>query len=282
MHYSSSKQPEMKNRHLIAICALLTVVSLSGAYMCRAQQARPTANYELAWQEDFNASQLDTTCWNIIERGPSEWQKFMSSNKSLFKHRRGYIRLYARQNKRIEPADTASYLTGGISTQHKITFTFGKIEVRARIHGATGCWPAIWLKSDNPQLWGYPERAEIDIMEYASHDKYVTQTVHNNYTDKLGHANRPKSQSRPNTDVTQWNTYTVEILPDNIILSVNDEPTLTYPRIETDEEGQFPFGVESFLLIDMQVGNRYLKNIVAREYPAWMDVDWVKIYRLKP
>ncbi len=236
--------------------------------------------YQLLWQDDFKGRQLDEEHWTVIERGPSAWQKFMSSHPSLFRYRNGYVRLYARQNKGIVPTDTASYLTGGICTQHKLTMRYGKIEVRARIHGATGCWPAIWVKNDNPKHWGYPERAEIDIMEYANHDGHVQQTVHTNYTDILKHTQSPRHMVKPKTDASKWNVYGVEILPEGIRLTLNGEVQLEYPRIETQEAGQYPFGDDLFLLIDMQVGSKYLKNIVAEEYPAWMDVDWVKVSRL--
>ena len=251
------------------------MISMSGA---KPDLTEP--EYTLVWQDDFKGRKLDETHWTIIERGPSAWQKFMSPNKSLYRYRNGYVRLYARQNKGLEPADTASYLTGGICTQHKFTFQYGKIEVRARIHGATGCWPAIWVKNDNPKHWGYPERAEIDIMEYANHDERVQQTVHTNYTDILKHTQSPRNMVKPKTDVREWNTYGVEILPEGIRLTLNGEVQLEYPKIETQEAGQYPFGDDLFLLIDMQVGNKYLKNIVAEEYPAWMDVDWVKVSRL--
>lgn len=269
----------MKHRRSLLILCFLAV--LLSVYVCHAQQTRDAVEYRLVWQDDFDGSRLDTTHWSIIERGPSEWQKFMSPNKSLFRQRHGYMRLYARQNDNIEKSDTASYLTGGICTQHKLTFTYGKIEVRARIHGATGCWPAIWIKSDDPKLWGYPERAEIDIMEYASHWKYVSQTLHSNYTDILKHTKNPDNQVLPHVDVSEWNVYGVEILPDRVLLTVNGDVKLDYPKLETDEVGQFPYGVESFLLIDMQVGNKYLKKILAEEYPAWMDIDWVRVYELK-
>lgn len=272
--HNNKQQKMIKNSTLY-----LTFLLLAGMFIVSSiSSAQKAVDYKLEWQYDFSGRKIDTTYWSIIERGPSAWQKFMSRNKSLYKVRNGYVRLYARQNKGLEPQDTASYLTGGICTQHKKTFTYGKIEVRARIHGATGCWPAIWIKSDNPKLWGYPERAEIDIMEYANHDKHIIQTIHNNFTDILGHANSPKSQVSPTVNVEQWNTYGVEILPDRVLMTINGDIKLEYPRIETNEVGQFPFGVESFLLIDMQVGSKYLRNIVAEEYPAWMDVDWVKVY----
>ena len=271
----------MKKKYCVLTFLVLSVVAATAAVFSTTQAPMPADDYQLVWQEDFNGRKLDTTHWTIIERGPSAWQKYMSSNSSLYELRNGRMRLYARRNKNIEPNDTAPYLTGGICTQHKLTFTYGKIEVRARIKGAEGCWPAIWLKSDDPKLWGYPERAEIDIMEYASHKEYVTQTVHSNYTDVLKHTDNPQMTSWPKPEVGLWNVYGVEIRPDRVLLTVNGEVTLNYPRIATNEVGQFPYGVESFLLIDMQVGNQWLTNIVASEYPAWMDIDWVKVYKMK-
>ena len=96
----------MKHRRSLLILCFLAV--LLSVYVCHAQQTRDAVEYRLAWQDDFDGSRLDTTHWSIIERGPSEWQKFMSPNKSLFRQRNGYMRLYARQNDNIEKSDTAS------------------------------------------------------------------------------------------------------------------------------------------------------------------------------
>ncbi len=38
------------------------------------------------------------------------------------------------------------------------------------------------------------------------------------------------------------------------MFAVNHRHTYTYPRIDTDKEGQFPFYQPYYLLIDMQLG----------------------------
>jgi Beta-glucanase/Beta-glucan synthetase len=43
------------------------------------------------------------------------------------------------------PNDTAPYLTGGLYTKDKVTFTYGKVEIRAKLQGAKGAWPAFWM-----------------------------------------------------------------------------------------------------------------------------------------
>jgi hypothetical protein len=35
------------------------------------------------------------------------------------------------------------------------------------------------------------------------------------------------------------------------------------------------------LMIDMQVGGDWVKTVDPKTFPAYIDVDWVKMYRLK-
>ena len=54
--------------------------------------------------------------------------------------------------------------------------------------------------------------------------------------------------------------------------------TYTYPRIDTDKEGQFPFYQPYYLLIDMQLGGSWVGAVDPKELPVEMWVDWVKYY----
>lgn len=269
----------MKKRLLLITALIGAALAFSIITHVEAQTSR-SPQFRLVWEEDFSGTELDTTYWQKIERiGYTEWAKYMSSDNSLYDLRNGRMRLYARANHhgQINPHDTAKFLTGGISTMDKFTFTFGRVEVRARIHGARGCWPAIWIKANDRKRWGYPERSEIDLIEYYNHDDIVHQTIHTNYTDILKKTKEYPNEVKPKINKNRWNTYAVDILPDSIIFYVNGKQTLIYPRIQTDEVGQFPFGVPSYLMLDMQVGNPWLTP-VASDFPAWMDIDWVRVY----
>ena len=90
------------------------------------------------------------------------------------------------------PNDTAPYLTGGIYTKGKKAFSNGRLEIRAKLNGARGEWPAIWmLPIDAP----WPMGGEIDIMERLNHDTIAYQTIHTNYTYNLGIKDNPLSHS---------------------------------------------------------------------------------------
>lgn len=238
-------------------------------------------NYELFFEEDFNGKFIDKKSWQKIKRQPYSWSKYMSDHESLYKQSRGRMRLYARYNDKIELNDTAAYITGGITTQNLVTMRYGKVEVKARIKGAEGTWPAIWLLRCEPdRVWPNPEYAEIDILE--SENRWIArQAAHSYYSMHLKKATNYHIQQRIDTE--RYNVYAVEILPDLLIFSINNKETFRYKRIEGAGVEQYPFGTEYYLMLDMQVGGdtSWLPVPDPKTFPAYMDIDWVKMYKLK-
>ena len=78
-----------------------------------------------------------------------------------------------------------------------------------------------------------------------------------------------------------WNVYGVDILPDSIVFHINGQPTLTYPKINGGADGQFPFYIPQYLLIDMQLGGQWVGEVDPADLPVEMEVDWVKYYKKK-
>ena len=67
----------------------------------------------------------------------------------------------------------------------KVDFTFGRVEVRARIpNHPDGAFPAIWLmpQKSAPLYSSWPNGGEIDIMEHIRQEDVIYQTVHTHYT----------------------------------------------------------------------------------------------------
>lgn len=107
------------------------------------------------------------------------------------------------------------------------------------------------------------------------------QTVHTYYTMQLGKKEYPKHHAHPKINPEIFNTFAVEVLPDLLRFSINGIETFRYPKIETNSVGQFPFGQELYLMIDMQVGASWLPEPDQLTYPAYMDIDWGKIYEVR-
>lgn len=237
-------------------------------------------NYELFFEENFNGNIVDTASWNKIKRQPYSWSKYMSENNTLYEQKKGRLRLFARYNDGLEPHDTATYITGGVSTQNKILMGYGKVEVRARIKGSKGTWPAIWLLRAEPdKVWPNPLYAELDILE--SEDRWIArQSAHSYYSMHLKKTG-DSHHTCQRVDTEKYNIYAVEILPDMVIFSINNKETFRYPKQEGESIGQYPFGTEYYLLLDMQVGASWVPKPDPSTYPAHMDIDWVKMYKLK-
>ncbi len=232
--------------------------------------------WRLVWEDDFSQESFDPTVWTKIPRGKSDWNNYMSDYDSLYAMHDGNLILRGLVNHSLE-TDSVPFITGGLYTKDKKTFENGRIEIRAKLHAATGAWPAIWML---PQGEKWPDGGEIDIMERLNGDTIAYQTVHSHYTYTLGIKDPPPGSTGPiNPD--DYNIYAVELYPDSLSFYINDSHTFTYPRIETDQEGQFPFNRSFYLLIDMQLGGSWVGEVDPADLPVEMWIDWVRFYQRK-
>lgn len=246
-----------------------------GLMSCRS--SRVTNNqWTLQWEENFNQKKgFDTQVWSKIPRGRSDWDKYMTDFDSCYAMRKGNLILRGIIN-HTQPNDTAPYLTGGIYTKGKKAFMNGRIEIRAKLNGARGEWPAIWML---PEHGAWPMGGEIDIMERLNFDTIAYQTVHSNYTFNLGIKENPVSHSTGAINPDGYNVYAVELGADSLSFFINNKHTFTYPRIQTDKEGQYPFNQPFYLLIDMQLGGSWVGKVDPKDLPVEMEVDWVRFYQ---
>lgn len=267
---------------------LTLLLSLVFSTLCSCSQNTADRNdwYELSWYDDFNGKTLNDSIWSKMKRIPEARSVCnLTPDERMYEVRKGRLRLYARYNNGILPNDTATYLTGGVTSEGKRTFTYGKIEVRVRLHGAIGTWPAIWTMPDNRKFWKNPnpKYTEIDLLEYVDRNDFVYQTAHNAYTlaDKKNW-DKPTHHHTSQINAEKYNTYSVEILPDMLIFAVNGKETFRYPKKE-EYKDQFPYGIESHIMMDMQTypPKFWASGMQPETFPAYMDIDWIRVYKLK-
>lgn len=258
----------------ISIAALSFIESCS-----RSKLEIHEPEWTLVWEDNFDGDTIDSLSWSKIPRGKVDWNNYMSQYDSLYAVRDGKLVLRGIANY-TQKEDTARFLTGGIQSLDKRNFRNGRIEVRAKLQGATGAWPAIWLMPQTRKdKW--PDCGEIDIMERLNHDTIAYQTVHSHYTYTLGNKQNPVSGVTGAIDPEDFNTYAVELYPDSVVYYINGEHTNTYPRLKDvpDDQKQFPFDQDWFLYIDMQLGGNWVGAVDPAELPVEMEVDWVRFYQ---
>jgi beta-glucanase (GH16 family) len=158
------------------------------------------------------------------------------------------------------------------------SFTYGTIQVRAKMAGGQGTWPAIWLLGANcqqtnvttadnipPCNWPQPGSDEIDIAEIMGGDlTHVNQTAHSG--SAVFQACGPGA-----SDVSQnWHVYSIIWAPGSLKWQIDGVTTCTV----TQNVPSNPM----FLIINTAVGG-YGGPINNATLPQTLSVDYVHVYQ---
>lgn len=237
----------------------------------------PTADqkikgWKLVWNDEFNRKKIDSDKWAPCERGKADWQNTMTTDPKVFGIGNGYLELKGVVNK-DQKKDSAPFLTGGVRSQGKYSFKYGKVLIRARFDSAKGAWPALWMLGDKGS---WPGNGEIDLMEHLNFDDKVYQTIHSKFTQAGNH--KPDRGLTVPIKRDKFNTYGVEWDESQMTLTVNGKNTLTYPRLPEKGKDQWPFDQSFYFVLSMQIGGDWVGPGDPKDYPASMKVDWVRVY----
>lgn len=237
---------------------------------------------QVLFMDDFDTDGIpDPDKWVLSRRGDVDWNEEMSES---------YDQAYVKDGKLILVAEKidGEYRAGGVDTNGKFDFTFGKVEVRARItQHPNGAFPAIWMMPNKFIYNGWPNCGEIDIMEHIKQEPVVHQTLHTHYTYTLD-IKDPGSSKSTVIDYQEWNTYGVEWTEDKLTFLINGVETFSYPNLKLENEAemqQWPFTQDAsfYLILNMGLGGRpnsWAGPIDDDNLPAIMEVDWVKVTRI--
>lgn len=237
----------------------------------------------ILFRDDFDVDgNPDPNKWVLAKKGGSDWNDEMSGS---------YDQAYVKDGNLVLVAEKIDgvYKAGGIETQGKFSFTFGKVEIRARItKHPNGAFPALWLMPEKYIYDGWPYCGEIDMMEHVKQEPVIHHAIHTNYTYNLNIKN-PSPSTSVKCDYDDYNIYGMEWNENEIVFYVNGEKTLTYPNLRLEDEAekmQWPFTKNSafYLILNMGLGGdtqgSWAGPIDDANLPAIMEVDWVKVSKL--
>ena len=241
----------------------------------------PTGTWDLVWNEEFDYDGLpDTTKWSYDTQGNAwgwgnnEAQYYTAADPDNASVKNGILTITAR----METMENKRYTSARLITKEKGDWLYGRFEICAKLPRGKGTWPAIWMLPTQSEYGKWPASGEIDIMERLNDEGIAYQTVHSHYTHVLKETYPPKGATGA-IRADDYNTYAVELYPDSVSFYINNRHTFTYPRIETDKQGQFPFDREFYLLLDMQLGGRWVGRVEPAHLPVEMQIDWVRFYQ---
>jgi hypothetical protein len=140
-------------------CAL-GVLSAKGTIITENGTSLPTDNtgystpltypgYTLAWADEFSGTTPDAAVWNMESGNNNGWgnaelEYYTNSTKNVFLSNGN---LDHRSTQRT--ISGFNYSSARMTTQNKKSFTFGRIDIRAKLPVSKGIWPALWMLGKN-------------------------------------------------------------------------------------------------------------------------------------
>lgn len=239
------------------------------------QNNGPEVDYtNLVWSDDFNTDGApDATKWNYdLGRGDNGWgnnekQNYTNSASNVIVQG-GSLKITAKK----EASGGADYSSARLKTDGKFKFTYGKIEIRAKLPIGAGTWPAIWMLGSNFATNPWPACGEIDIMEHVGNNQNVIlSTLH--YPGHSGGGGNSGSKTIPNVS-TEFHTYKAIWSPASVTTYVDDVQIHKVPN-----DASLPFNKDFFLILNVAMGGNLGGNIDAAFTQSSMEIDYVKVFQ---
>lgn len=230
--------------------------------------------WTLVFEDNFNTTgSFDNSKWIYCPRDTPSWAKYLTST-SDYASLDGSNLVLKMDNKTIS-GDGVPYHSGGIQTSGKFSFTYGKVEVRAKFSQGQGSWPAIWMMPVTSTYGGWPNSGEIDIMEHVNNESVIHQTVHNAVvTNSNGVSSVTQSSSYNAND---YNIYGIIWGENKIEFYLNGVLKSTYNKPTNATSAQWPFDKPFYLILNQSGGAGWPGPITDSNLPFQMQVDWVRI-----
>jgi len=180
----------------------------------------------------------------------------------------------------ISKIDTARYTSGSLTTKNLAEWTYGKIEIKAKLPKGVGLWPAIWMLGVNQAEVGWPKCGEIDIMEHLGFEKdSIFGTIHTkSYNHMLGTQKGKKVFI--DQPYNEYHIYSLEWTPEKIDILLDG---VVYNHIENEHKttDEWPFNQNFYLKLNIAIGGGLggKKGIDDSVFPQQMIIDNVRVYK---
>jgi beta-glucanase (GH16 family) len=230
---------------------------------------------KLVWSDEFSGTQLNTDWWNY-EKGAGGWgnnelENYTDSQENSYLENGNLI------IKAIKGSASNSYTSARLTTKGKKEFTYGRIDIRAKLPKGKGIWPALWMLGANIDQVNWPTCGELDIMEFLGHDlATVYGTVHYNLS---GHQYKGSSYVLSSGDnfCDKYHIYTLVWQKDYLQWYVDYQK---YFEVKIGDIDFTAFQLKQFFIFNVAVGGNWPGNPDdTTVFPQMMTVDYVRVFQ---
>lgn len=232
----------------------------------------------LVFEDDFKVDgEPDDSKWGYdIGRGDNGWgnaeAQYYTERSDNVVVENDNLRIIAKK----ENFQGASYTSARLKTQDKFDFTYGRVDVRAKLPGGGGTWPAIWMLGSNFPDVGWPACGEIDIMEYVGNDPGSIQSALHNPSSFANTIYKSSTDILDETD--SYHVYSMIWSEEQISFYLDGERFYIY-RPESRNSNTWPYDKPQFLILNVAMGGALGGDIDPTFDSSAMEIDYVRIYQ---
>jgi len=245
-------------------------------------------DWELVWSDEFDGNgAINSENWFHQTQLPSggswyngEVQHYTDRIDNSYVSN-GILKIVAKEETYTDQGYTKEYTSARLNS--KYAFTYGKVEIRAKLPEGIGTWPALWMLGkniDEPgaywQTQGYgttswPACGEVDIMEHwGSNQNYVQSAIHtpSSYGGTINLGGQYIS-----TVSSEFHVYTIEWSEEEMVFSIDGNIHYIYNPVIYNSD-TWPFDSEQYLLLNIAIQ----PSITTSFTESSMDIDYVRVY----
>lgn len=237
---------------------------------------------QLVWSDDFNSDgtpdsskwgyDIGTGCPDVCGWGNGEKQYYTNRSDNV-KVENGLLKIIAKK----EDYQGSAYTSARLLTKDKYEFTYGRVDVRAKLPSGQGTWPAIWMLGANIDEVGWPECGEIDIMEHWGHNAtYISSATHT-LSCSGGCENVKVGETVVADYASEFHVYSLVWNEDELQFLIDDELKYSY-NPSTKNVTTWPFNKPQFLILNVALGGSWF-TIDPNFTEVVMEIDYVKVYQ---
>ena len=278
--------------------------------------AEPAADgWTLVWSDEFDGSAIDRSKWDFDVDcwggGNNERQCYTDKQRNAAIVD-GKLVITARREKatgpafplaqRGDPAKAKAEVSRGFTsarlvTRGKAAWTYGKIEVRAKLPQGQGTWPAIWMLPERSDYGTWAASGEIDILEAVNLGagcKECPGGIENRILGTLHFGGQwPNNKHKGDETVLPapldgFHVFGIVWEKGRISWTIDGRTYATQVAGDWNTSGSndpaAPFDRPFHLILNLAVGgglaeSRTEKGVDDRGYPKMMEVDWVRVWQ---
>lgn len=249
---------------------------------------------DLVWFDEFDSTipeTIDAAKWHHQTFGPNGGRWFNNEEQHYTDRldnsyvENGFLNIVAKKENFSQDGVTLLYTSARLNS--KFAFTYGRVDVRAKLPAGEGTWPAIWTLGKNINETGaywqtqgfgttpWPACGEIDIMEHGLHATNETSSAIHTPSSSGNTVNTDKQLL--NDVANNFHVYSVNWSPNQITFLVDGVGFYTYnPAVK--DASTWPFDLEQYLILNVAMGG--VSGAIDTGFTqSPMVIDYVRVYQ---